>query len=257
MKTHHRFIFSLVSVCLMMPLHVMANILIDLPTQVKNATPSVVGIGIYVPLQSKKSRLSGTGFAVGDGSLIVTNNHVIEHDIDPNLVSHIVVLAGKGKNVREFTAQVVKTDPLNDLAILKISGTLPSVVLRQAENDVMPGTYVHIIGFPLGATLGLYPAVHSGVVANVSPNVIPTQHSRQLTKQVLRNLKEPTLIYQLDLTAYPGNSGSPLFDSVSNEVVGVINKVFVTDTKETAITNPSGISYAITIDKVHALLDTL
>lgn len=249
--------FIIIVYCFMIALlspRLSASTGIDLPRQVEVASPSIVGIAVHVPLQSKKGNLSGTGFAIGDGSLIVTNYHVIQQDIDPNLVSHILVLAGKGKNVREYKAEIVEQDPLNDLAILKIPVKLPALSLQSADLLSSPGTSVHIIGFPLGATLGLYPAVHSGVVANVSPNVIPAQNSRQLTKQMMRSLKDPMMIYQLDLTAYPGNSGSPLFDSKSNKVIGVINKVFVTDTKESAITNPSGISYAIPVEKVHALL---
>ncbi len=52
-------------------------------------------------------------------------------------------------------------------------------------------------------------------------------------------------IFQLDATAYPGNSGGPMFDAESGDVLGVINMVFVKGTKESALTNPSGISYAI------------
>ena len=52
-------------------------------------------------------------------------------------------------------------------------------------------------------------------------------------------------IFQLDATAYPGQSGSPLYDGASGEVVGIINMVLVKSTKESALSQPSGISYAI------------
>ena len=52
-------------------------------------------------------------------------------------------------------------------------------------------------------------------------------------------------IFQLDATAYPGNSGSPVFDIASGDVIGVINMVFLKGLKESALTHPSGISYAI------------
>jgi S1-C subfamily serine protease len=55
------------------------------------------------------------------------------------------------------------------------------------------------------------------------------------------------MIYQLDITAYPGNSGSPLYDAQSGEVVGILNKVFVKESKETVLEKPSGISYAIPV----------
>jgi S1-C subfamily serine protease len=55
------------------------------------------------------------------------------------------------------------------------------------------------------------------------------------------------MIYQLDITAYPGNSGSPLYAADSGEVIGVLNKVFVKEAKETVLEKPSGISYAIPV----------
>ena len=52
-------------------------------------------------------------------------------------------------------------------------------------------------------------------------------------------------MFQLDATAYPGNSGSPLYDPATGEVIGIVNMVFVKGTKESALTQPSGITYAI------------
>ena len=50
---------------------------------------------------------------------------------------------------------------------------------------------------------------------------------------------------ELDGTAYPGNSGSPLYDPDDGTVYGIINSVFVQGTRENAISRPSGITYAI------------
>ncbi len=54
--------------------------------------------------------------------------------------------------------------------------------------------------------------------------------------------------------AYPGNSGSPLYGVETGPVIGVINSVYVKKSKETAISSPSGISYAVPVDHVRALL---
>jgi len=78
-------------------------------------------------------------------------------------------------------------------------------------------------------------------------------HRYQLTLQMLERLKTPFLVYQLDATAYPGNSGSPVFNRNNNEVVAIINKVFVSEGKESALTNPSGISYAIPVRDLRKL----
>jgi len=61
-------------------------------------------------------------------------------------------------------------------------------------------------------------------------------------------------IFQLDATAYPGNSGGPLFDPVSGEVMGVVNMVLLKSTREAALSQPSGISYAVPSHWVLALL---
>ncbi len=70
---------------------------------------------------------------------------------------------------------------------------------------------------------------------------------------MLERLQEPFLIYQLDITAFPGNSGSPIYDRNSGQVLGVLNKVFVSAGKEAALSSPSGISYAIPVRQVKAL----
>ena len=54
-------------------------------------------------------------------------------------------------------------------------------------------------------------------------------------------------VFQLDATAYPGNSGSLLYDPETGEVVGIINKLFVKESKEVVLEKPSGITYAIPV----------
>ena len=61
-------------------------------------------------------------------------------------------------------------------------------------------------------------------------------------------------MYQLDATAYPGNSGSPLYDPETGVVIGVLNMVFVKSTKENVLSDPSGISYAIPVEYLQRLL---
>jgi len=61
-------------------------------------------------------------------------------------------------------------------------------------------------------------------------------------------------IYQLDGTAYPGNSGGPLLDSDSGQVLGIVNMVLVKNSRESLLSSPSGISYAIPVRYLRALL---
>ena len=76
-----------------------------------------------------------------------------------------------------------------------------------------------------------------------------------MNAKVISRLKTGSFeVYQLDGTAYPGNSGGPLFEPDQGEVIGVINMVFVKGTKESALSQPSGISYAIPVRYLQELL---
>jgi S1-C subfamily serine protease len=80
---------------------------------------------------------------------------------------------------------------------------------------------------------------------------------KQLDGELIGRLKNPYLIFQLDATAYPGNSGSPLYDVKSGRVIGIINKVFVQGAKEHAITSPSGMTYAIPVRYLKKFMEGL
>jgi S1-C subfamily serine protease len=71
---------------------------------------------------------------------------------------------------------------------------------------------------------------------------------------MLKRMRNPYSVYQLDATAYPGNSGSAMYDMKTGHVLGIINKVFVQGTKEAVISNPSGITYAIPVKYLHKIL---
>jgi S1-C subfamily serine protease len=58
----------------------------------------------------------------------------------------------------------------------------------------------------------------------------------------------------LDGTAYPGNSGSPLYDPKSGRVIGIINMVIVKEGRENVLAKPSGIAFAIPINYLTQLL---
>jgi S1-C subfamily serine protease len=80
------------------------------------------------------------------------------------------------------------------------------------------------------------------------------QTAGQINLKMLKRMRNPYSVYQLDATAYPGNSGSAMYDMKTGEVLGIINKVFVQSTKETIISHPSGITYAIPVKYLHKIL---
>lgn len=62
-------------------------------------------------------------------------------------------------------------------------------------------------------------------------------------------------MFQLDAIAYPGSSGSPVYDPDSGKVIGIVNSALVKGTKEAALAHPSGITYAIPADKLRQLME--
>lgn len=242
---------NLLIVCLALSFPVLAHDIVDI---VEKSKISVVGIGVVDPIKAPRNALHGTGFVVADGYHIITNHHVVSKPLDPNSKQRRVVFAGKGNRPRVFEASIIAIDELHDLALLKIKTRLTPFQLASKEL-IKDGTEVVFTGFPIGQILGFYPVTHRGIIAASTPVIIPSTHSSQLDIQTIRRLREPYFVYQMDATAYPGNSGSAVYHAVTGEVVAVINKVFVKTTKEAVLSDPSGITYAIPVKYVHQLLD--
>jgi serine protease Do len=216
--------------------------------------PGIVAVGTYMPKRNPRAVFLATGFAVGDGSLIITNAHVIPDKLDTEHMEQVAVFYHKDNNDKAIFATEVALDKEHDLAVLKITGGLLSPLKLGSVSSVREGQLYAFTGFPIGMVLGLYPVTHRGIVSAITPNVTPMLRAEQINIKLLRRLQDPYNVFQLDATAYPGNSGSPLYDPDTGEVVGVINKVFVQESKENVLSKPSGISYAIPVNHVQNLL---
>lgn len=222
--------------------------------------PSVVAVGTYQRTRSPAFRFRGTGFVVGSGLEIATNAHVVPDKLDGGGMEQLVVVVpGNAHSGTVRPAATVATDRGRDLAVLRLQGGPPLAALRLGQpNGVREGQEVAFTGFPIGNVIGLTPVTHRGIVSAITPIGIPQGSARDLNPALVRRLAgEAFRVYQLDATAYPGNSGSPLFDPVSGEVIGVMNMVFVKSTKESVLSDPSGISYAIPVEHLRALLASL
>ena len=143
---------------------------------------------------------------------------------------------------------------MHDLALLRITGQKFPALKIALQGQPQEGERIAFTGFPIGAVLGLFPVTHQGIISSISPVVIPAPSSSTLSVKMIKRLKHPYMVYQLDATAYPGNSGSPLFDATNGKVLGVINKVFIKESKESILQKPSGITYAIPSDYILKLL---
>ncbi len=217
----------------------------SLPQIIKQVKPSIVGVGTLQATRRPPSSLMGTGFVVADGYHVVTNYHVIPKNIKVEKKESLVIFYRHKNKIKYRKARVVARDKEHDLALLRIEGTKFPALKIETKRKPQEGDSIAFTGFPIGAVLGLFPVTHRGIISAISPVVIPAPSSSTLTVKMIKRLKNPYFVYQLDATAYPGNSGSPMFNAGDGRVLGVINKVFIKESKESVLQKPSGITYAI------------
>jgi S1-C subfamily serine protease len=171
---------------------------------------------------------SGSGFVVRTNGLIVTNNHVVTG------TNSLTVVLPDG---RSFPATVVKTDPANDLAVLSIKTTGLSPVSLGTNASVQVGQLAIAVGNPEGT---FAETVTSGVISGVNRAITVGDSSTGMSEDL-------SGLLQTDAAINPGNSGGPLLDA-SGAVVGVVTA---------SSSNTQGIGFAITVDKVKALIGGL
>ena len=229
----------------------------ELPHTVATIKPAVVGIATFKKIRSPPINFMATGFAVGDGLNVITNAHVIPEETDIENKESLGIITGKGEATEFRTAVLVAIDKEHDLAELRISGA-PLPVMQLGDSDtVQEGQSLAFTGFPIGIILGFHPVTHRGMISSITPVVMPALNSVKLDARIITQLQKSAFsVFQLDGTAYPGSSGSPLYDPETGAVYGVINMVFVKGLKEAALSQPSGITYAIPSNYVRDLLQS-
>lgn len=241
-----RIILVVMSMCLTAPLRA------DMVSTIAKVKPSVVIVGTFKNTNSPRFALKGTGFVVangnqGVGNLVITNAHVLQLPAEENPGTVLVIQIKVGQNELQMRpAVVLEVDKLHDLALLRFEGpAFPALNVRDSSM-VQEGQAIAFMGFPIGAALGFSPVTHRGMISSIAASALPTPTAQQLNEKTIRGLRSGSFnIFQLDGTAYPGNSGGPLFDPETGDVLGVLNMVFIKGTRESALTNPSGISFAI------------
>ena len=172
-------------------------------TRYPNKTVSGAGSGVIIS-ESKTQ----------DYTYIVTNNHVVEG------FETIIVRTTSGV---EYTATVIGTDWLSDIAVLRIGAKgLPIATYVSADEPLVLGQEVVAIGNPLGSLGG---SVSRGIISGLS---------RTITIEGI-----PMTLLQTDAAINPGNSGGGLFDMNGN-LVGIVNAKSIAE-------NVDNIGFAIPI----------
>jgi S1-C subfamily serine protease len=227
-------------------------------TTIETVKASIVAVGTFQRTRQPQFRFAGTGFAVGDGTLVATSAHLIPAGLEAgnDAESLVVVVPARDplqRVVRE--ARRVAVADAQDLAVLRISGPALPVLSLGDSGRVRDGQEYLFTGFPVGGALGLIPATHRAMVAAVTPMVLPTATSGPLNPRVVRQLRAGSFdVFQLDAMAHPGSSGSPMYDAASGEVIGVVNMTVARTTKEAALPQPTGIAFAVPANHLRELL---
>lgn len=228
--------------------------LAQLPDTVDRVKPSVVLVGTYSATDNPRFRYVGTGFVVGGGLRVVTNAHVAKATSNPATeasasasASALVVQVRTGANAWTMRqARVLENNQEQDLALLQIDGPAVAALAIGASDQVREGEDFAFMGFPVGGLLGFSSVTHRAIVSSITTMALPSPTSQQLSERAIRSMRSgPLQVFQLDATAYPGNSGGPMFDTRNGTVFGVISMVLVKGTRESALSHPSGITYAI------------
>lgn len=184
---------------------------------------------VYRPKEFREEHgfSTGTGFFITDDGYMVTNYHVIEG------ASSVMVFDTGTK--KEWAATVNKTDPLNDIAILKVNVQTKAIPLSNGFN-AMKGEEVLTLGYPV---------------------IILQGQEQKATFGRINALSGPQgdiRFVQVDIPIQPGNSGGPLLNS-KGEAIGIITSTLSQIVAIKASGRlPQNVNYAVKIDYVFPLL---
>lgn len=165
---------------------------------------------------SPKVDATGSGFFVTPDGFFVTNHHVVAD------AGRISVRTANGT----FPATVVRADPTNDIAILKVSGEFPALPVRGSRGLKLADS-VATLGYPNPELQGLATKYSSGEIAALSG---PGDDPRFL---------------QISVPIQPGNSGGPLVDSSGCVVGVVVSQLDKIATLKLTGNIPENVNYAI------------
>ena len=176
------------------------------------------------------SASAGTGIIVSENGYILTNKHVVEGSSDISIVTN------DGNSYDNV--EIITTDPLSDIAILKISNAKGLKAAELGDSKALNiGQQVIAIGNALGEYDG---TVTSGIISGIGRTVNASSDDGA-TKETLTDM------IQTDAAINSGNSGGPLVNA-QGQVVGV----------NTAVASEAqGIGFAIPISSVKGILKSI
>jgi len=165
----------------------------------------------------------GSGFIINTDGLILTNAHVIAG------ADQVKVTLKDG---RTFDGKVVGSDPVTDVAVVKVDAENLPVIMLGDSNKLQIGEWAIAIGNPLGLDNTVTTGIISGIGRNSSQIGVPDKRVDFI---------------QTDAAINPGNSGGPLLNA-KGEVIGINTAI---------IQNAQGLGFAIPINTAQRIADQL
>jgi S1-C subfamily serine protease len=203
------------------------NSVVQITSKVSTVNQNIIINGN--PFESQSTRL-GSGFVYDKIGHIITNNHVVDgaKTVDVRFVDGNI-----------YSANVIGTDPFNDIAVLQIIDDYSDeqlTPLALADSSLLDvGQQVIAIGNPFG----LSGTVTTGIISQMG-RLLPNQDSGYSIPNVI----------QTDAAINPGNSGGPLLN-MNGHVIG-INTAIQSTTGEF-----SGIGFAVPSNTLKRILPSL
>lgn len=181
-----------------------------------------------IPAASASGRMemtAGTGIAVSREGDILTNSHLVA-----GAKAIIVTVGGE-----VLQAVLVREDPINDLAILKVDRKTVPLAFRD-DSRVRAGDFVTVLGYPLSSILSKEPHVSTGSIS------------------ALTGLKDDLRLLQFSAPVQPGNSGGPVLDE-AGRVIGIsVDPRDVLKAVATSEVSPS-VNFAVKSSIARAFMD--
>jgi len=191
--------------------------------QVQQVAASVLPAVVRVQARTSGSRATGSGVIFTADGYVLTNAHVVD-----GARTIAVTLA----TAEPLKASLVGTDPLNDLAVLRVRRSALPVASFGRSADLAVGDAAIVVGSPFGfrgsVTSGIVSALHR--VVKVPGDQVP---GHELVDAI-----------QTDAAINPGNSGGALADG-SGRVVGISTAIATSGNVESS----AGVGFAIPIDE--------
>ncbi len=190
----------------------------------------------FLPQPSRERQVLslGSGVIINPDGYVLTNEHVVEG------AKEIRVTLTNGD---EYPGRLVGSDPVTDLAVVKVqadTASFKNAVLGNSD-DIIAGEWAIAIGNPFGYLLDdPQPTVTVGVISATNRDIKPERGQKAIYRKMI----------QTDAAINPGNSGGPLVNALG-EVIGINTFIF------TSSRGSEGIGFAVPINRAKIVIEDL